>query len=152
VLARAPYAYREDVAVPAFDDAAPVAFMDGACTLCTFGARIVHGLDRTKTFRICPVQTPLGAAMLTHLGIDPKDPWTWVFLDQGRAYHGFDALMHLGKRTGGMGHVLRLFGLLPRPLRDWLYIRVARNRYAVFGRNEMCALPDPAFRARLLME
>ena len=138
----APFSYRADANVPPFDDSAPVAFMDGECTLCSFGARMVHRLDRTNTFRICPVQTPLGAAMLTHLGIDPENPWTWVLLEEGQAYHGFDALMHLGKRTGGLGHVLRLFGILPRPLRDWLYIRVARNRYAMFGRKEMCGWSD----------
>jgi predicted DCC family thiol-disulfide oxidoreductase YuxK len=150
-LAQSPFSYRSDPDVPDFDDTAPVAFMDGECTLCSFGARMIHRLDRTQTFRICPIQTDLGRAMLTHLGLDPQDPWTWVFLDQGRAYHSFDALIQVGKRTGGIGHALRLFGLLPRPVRDWMYLRVARNRYAMFGRKEMCTLPDPAFRARLML-
>jgi hypothetical protein len=39
---------------------------------------------------------------------------------------------------------------LPRGLRDWLYDRVARNRYAWFGRDEACLLPTPELAARLL--
>ena len=39
--------------------------------------------------------------------------------------------------------------LLPRAAREWLYRRVARNRYR-FGRTDMCDLPDPELRARLL--
>jgi predicted DCC family thiol-disulfide oxidoreductase YuxK len=33
--------------------------------------------------------------------------------------------------------------LIPRPLRDWGYRVVARNRYRVFGRSETCILPAP---------
>lgn len=144
------FSYRTDPSVPEFDDTAPVAFMDGECTLCSFGARMIHRLDKTQTFRICPIQTDLGRAMLVHLGLDPADPWTWVFLDEGRAHHGFDALIQVGKRAGGLGHGLRLLNVLPRFIRDWIYIRIAGNRYAVFGRSQMCALPDPSFRARLM--
>jgi predicted DCC family thiol-disulfide oxidoreductase YuxK len=40
--------------------------------------------------------------------------------------------------------------LLPRPAQDWLYRRLARNRYRLFGRTDICALPDPELRARLM--
>jgi predicted DCC family thiol-disulfide oxidoreductase YuxK len=40
--------------------------------------------------------------------------------------------------------------LLPRPVRDWLYGIVARNRLRWFGRRETCYLPDPAEADRFL--
>ena len=40
--------------------------------------------------------------------------------------------------------------LPPRPVRDWLYLRMARNRYALLGRTDLCALPDRELRARLI--
>nr|WP_322788868.1 DCC1-like thiol-disulfide oxidoreductase family protein [Aliiroseovarius halocynthiae] len=48
---------------------------------------------------------------------------------------------------GKLACVLRL---LPKPIRDWLYQRVARNRYRLFGHRDMCALPDPTFQKRLI--
>jgi predicted DCC family thiol-disulfide oxidoreductase YuxK len=39
---------------------------------------------------------------------------------------------------------------LPRAVQDWLYRRMARNRYALFGRTDMCAVPDPRLRKRLM--
>ncbi|WP_245456046.1 hypothetical protein [Mesorhizobium sp. M7A.F.Ca.US.008.03.1.1] len=33
--------------------------------------------------------------------------------------------------------------LLPRPLRGWLYDRIARNRYALFGRRTAARSPHP---------
>lgn len=145
-----PYSHRNDPNVPAFDDTAPIAFMDGACALCAFGARVIAALDKTGDIRICPVQTPLGRAVLQHYGFTVDDPETWLYLEDGVVHEGFDAMMRVGRRSGGWGHLLALLGLLPRPLRRWLYIRLARIRYALSGRADLCALPDPRLRARLM--
>ncbi len=131
-------------------DLAPMAVMDADCALCSFGARMIHRLDKTGTIRICPVQTRLGQMLLTKHGIMPTNPESWLFIADGRVWTDFDAMAEVGLRCGGWGRLLGLLRLIPKPLRDWLYRRVARNRYAVFGRGDMCAIPDPAFRARLI--
>jgi predicted DCC family thiol-disulfide oxidoreductase YuxK len=70
----APYSYRDDPAVPTFDDSATVAVIDAECAVCSWGARMIHRLDRQGSTRICPIQTPLGAALLRHYGLDPNAP------------------------------------------------------------------------------
>lgn len=144
------YSYRSDPAVPPFDDSAPVAVMDAECAICSWGARMIHLLDRAGTTRICPIQSPLGTALLRHYGLAPQDPASWIFLDQGVAHMDFEAVLHAGRRFGGLGRLTHALHLLPRPLRDWLYLRLARNRYALFGRGDLCALPDPALQRRIL--
>ena len=129
---------------------APIAVMDATCALCSFGARMIHRLDKSRTIRICPVQSPLGQSLLTRHGITATDPESWLFIADGRVWTDFDAMAEVGLRCGGWGRLLGLLRLIPKPLRDWLYRRVARNRYALFGRGDMCAIPDPAFRARLI--
>jgi predicted DCC family thiol-disulfide oxidoreductase YuxK len=47
----------------------------------------------------------------------------------------------------------RLLGLarwVPRPVRNWVYRRIANNRYAWFGRKEVCLIPTPEVRRRFL--
>ena len=129
---------------------APMAVMDAECALCSFGARMIHRLDRSGTIRICPVQTRLGQMLLTKHGITATNPESWLFIADGRVWTDFDAMAEVGLRCGGWGRLLGLLRLIPKPLRDWLYRRVARTRYAIFGRGDMCAIPDPAFRARLI--
>ena len=146
----APFSFRHDPRVPPFPDDAPLAVMDAECAVCSWGARMIHRLDRTGTVRICPIQTPLGAALLRHYGLAPTDPASWLFIDDGIAHRDFEAVVHAARRFGGWGRLATVLLVLPRPLRDWLYRRVALNRYAIFGRAAMCAIPDPAFQRRLL--
>jgi predicted DCC family thiol-disulfide oxidoreductase YuxK len=40
--------------------------------------------------------------------------------------------------------------LLPRPARDWLYNRIARNRYALFGRKDSSEVPSAELLRRLV--
>lgn len=143
------YAYRDDPAVPAFDDSGPIAVMDGECALCARGARIIARLDRGRAFRICPVQSPLGTALVRHYGMEPGDPETWLFLDGGQAWSGMEAIIRIGERLGGAGRVGSVMRVLPRPGREWLYRRIARNRFR-FGRVEICEIPDPELRSRLM--
>jgi predicted DCC family thiol-disulfide oxidoreductase YuxK len=146
----AAHSYRDDPAVPPFDDTGPLAVMDAECAICCWGARMIHRLDRKGTTRICPIQSPLGMALLHHYGLDPQDPASWLFLDQGTAYKDFDAVLHAGRRFGGLGRLTLGLRLFPRPFRNWLYLRLARNRYRLFGRADLCALPDPALQRRIL--
>jgi predicted DCC family thiol-disulfide oxidoreductase YuxK len=147
---REAYSYRAETAVPHFDGSGPVVFMDGECALCSGTARMIARLDRRGEFRICPIQSELGRAILQHYGLDPGNPDSWVYLADGKAYASLDAVIAAGTRLGGMAQLVRIFLILPRPARDWLYRRIARNRYAIFGREQMCAIPDAALRRRLL--
>ena len=147
---RDPYSYKQDPGVPEFDDGRPVVFMDGDCVLCTTGARLIARLDSKEEFRICPVQSPTGAAVLRHYGLKPDDPATWLYLVDGRAYTSMDAMIRVGVRIGGPGRLLICLRVLPRPLQDWLYRRIALNRYRLLGRTDMCAVAGPALRARLM--
>ncbi len=144
------FSYRDDPAVPPFDDSTPIAVMDAQCAICSWGARMIHRLDRAGTARICPIQSSLGTALLRHYGIDPNDPASWLFLDAGIAHKDFEAVLYAGRRFGGLGYLTQVLHLIPKPLRDCLYRRLARNRYRLFGRADLCALPDPALQRRIL--
>ena len=132
------------------DTGHPVAIMDGSCALCCFGARMIDRLDRSGKVRICTVQSPLGAALLARHGLRAGDPESWLLIEGDRTWQGFAAMIRLGERAGGWGRLLLALRLLPGPVARWLYAWIARNRYAVFGRGDLCALPSPSLRARLI--
>lgn len=128
----------------------PIAVMDADCALCSWGARLIHRFDRSGRMRIAPVQSETGARLMRKAGEDPGNPDTWLIVEGDRIWRNADAVLHFLVSTGGWRQIFRVGYVVPRPVRDWLYRRVARNRYRLFGRGDLCALPDPAFQARLL--
>ena len=146
---RTPYSYRDDPAVPAFDDRGQIAVMDGECALCSWGARTIARLDKAESFRICPVESTTGTALVRHYGLDPEDPETWLFIEDGHAWSGMEAIIRIGERLGGAGRLASLMRVFPRAMREWIYRGIARNRYR-FGRSDICATPDEKLRRRLM--
>lgn len=136
--------------MPDFSDTGSITVMDAQCALCAQGARWIARNDRCNEFRIVPVQSVLGAALLRHYGLDPDDPVSWLYLEDGQAHTSLDAVIRVGRRLGGFWRILSAFMILPHRFRDRLYYTIASNRYRWFGQADMCALPDADVQKRLL--
>jgi predicted DCC family thiol-disulfide oxidoreductase YuxK len=101
-------------------------------------------------FRLTTAQSPLGQALFRHYGLDTETFETNLVLADGRAHAKLDTVALVGERLGGGWRAFSLLRLLPRSFADWLYDRVARNRYALFGRTERCMIPPPEWRDRFI--
>ncbi len=146
---RPPYAYRADPAVPPFPDERPVVVYDGVCALCAGWTRFLASRD--PEIRFLAAQSDAGAALLAHFGYDPVafDSLLWLEdgVGHGKLAAAARALLRLGPGWRALGRLMRA---PPRPLADWLYDRVAANRYRLFGRADRCLAPDPAIRGRFI--
>ena len=58
--------------------------------------------------------------------------------------------MEIFTALGGWWRLLKVSALLPERARDWLYDRIAANRYRWFGKADLCALLSEEQRARLI--
>ena len=145
-----PQTHRGAPDVPPLDHDGPCAVMDAMCGVCARGARWIARNDKAGEFRIVPMQSELGGALLRHYGMDPGDPASWLYLADGQAVSSMEAVIRVGQRLGGRSRALVLLRILPRRLQDWLYRRLARNRYRLMGRVDLCAMPDPDVQRRLL--
>ena len=61
-----------------------------------------------------------------------------------------DAILYLLRELGGIWSLVSLGRILPRWVRDRIYNLVARNRYRVFGKSEVCMMPEPRHRQKFL--
>lgn len=144
------YSYREDEAVPAFDDGRPLIVYDGVCVLCSRFVRFVVRRDRAACFRFTAAQSPLGQALYRHYGLDPVAFETNLLIADGRMYAKMDAFAGIMARLPWPWRALAAARVLPRPLGRWLYDRIARNRYRVFGRLHACMVPSAGVRSRFI--
>ena len=89
---------------------------------------------------------------MREFGIDPDDAATFIFISDGEALTKSDAALKLAEHLGGGWRALRLFRFLPRPVRDWGYDILARNRYRWFGRYDTCMVPSTENRDRFIVD
>ena len=156
----------------------PIILYDGVCGLCNRVNQFVLRRDPAGTFRFASLQSALAGRILARHGVNPQALDTaYVLVDYElpveRLLPRSDAVIFILKQLGaaelrsagqpgaavptqasGPTKIWRLAGLLlqlvPRPLREWGYRLVARNRYRIFGRFESCALPSPEHRGLFL--
>ncbi len=127
---------------------APVLLFDGVCALCAGSVGFVLRHEREPLVRFVAIQSPEGAALAERFGVDPTAPDTFLFVQDGFAKQKSDGVLAV---LGLMRPPWRWLGigrLCPRPLRDWAYDRIAKHRYAIFGKRQSCLMPTPALRAR----
>jgi predicted DCC family thiol-disulfide oxidoreductase YuxK len=122
---------------------------DGDCVLCSRWARFVHARDIAARFRFVAIQSPFGHALAERFGINTSDPDTNLAVIAGRVFFKSDTALAILRALPGWGWA-SIALIVPRPVRNWFYDRVARNRYRWFGRRERCWAGDPAFRHRII--
>jgi predicted DCC family thiol-disulfide oxidoreductase YuxK len=138
------------VSSPAELARSPVLLYDGSCGLCQGSVQWLLRRDRRGVLRFAALQSKAAAGLLAAAGAIGPLPDSVVLLD-GRGVHVKSAAaLAVAGRLGLPWSLARVFWLVPRPLRDWVYDWVARNRYRWFGRKTECLLPTPALRARFL--
>lgn len=145
-----PFSYRQDPSVPDFPDDKPLIVFDGICVLCTGFARFVVRHDRAQQFRFASTQSNLGQALFRHYNLDPINYETNLLIAEGLGFGKMDAMIWIMRRLGWPWRFAGALACLPHPLANWLYDRIARNRYRLFGRSDVCVRPDASWQDRLL--
>ncbi|MCP4562679.1 MAG: thiol-disulfide oxidoreductase DCC family protein [Bosea sp.] len=131
--------------------AAPIWLYDGVCVLCSGGVRYTLLHERDHEIRFVAIQSAEGRALAQAHGIDPDEPDSFLFIENGEALAKSAGVLALIRHLNGPVRLLLLGRALPKAWRDWLYDRVARNRYRLFGQKASCEMPDPAVRQRFTL-
>ncbi len=142
------FSYREDQAVPVFDDRRALFVFDGVCVLCSGGAGWLMRHDKTALVNFTTAQGVLGQALYRHYGAEMDE--SYLVIVAGRAFTASRGYLELCRLLGGVWHIPRIAAILPERPRDWIYGLIARNRYRWFGKTDYCTLLTPEQRARLL--
>jgi predicted DCC family thiol-disulfide oxidoreductase YuxK len=127
-----------------------VILFDGVCVLCSYSARFLIRFDKNRRYKLATVQSDEGRAILVWCGLPTDEYDTFVFIDGREFYTRSTAIINVLMGLSFPWKLAVLALIIPRPLRDWLYDRIARNRYTIFGRYDACVLPTPDNMTRFL--
>ena len=134
---------------PAPDEPDGLILFDGVCIFCSRWERFVIDHDPERRFRFVTIQSDAGRELAARFGIEPEAPQTNAVISGGRIFFKSDAaLTVLGLLPST--RPLAILKAVPRWLRDPAYDLIARNRYRIFGRTDVCRVPAPADRDRFI--
>ncbi|MEI6756712.1 MAG: thiol-disulfide oxidoreductase DCC family protein [Chlorobium sp.] len=129
-----------------------IVIFDGVCNLCEFSVNFIFEHDTVGHFSFTPAQSPLGASLLKHFGINTSRLDTVVLVSGDRAFTRSAAAIEIASRLDMPWNLLTLFQAVPEPLRDVMYDLIAQNRYQLFGKKDECMLPSDELRRRFLQQ
>jgi predicted DCC family thiol-disulfide oxidoreductase YuxK len=108
----------------------------------------VAAIDSRDIFEIEPLQGGAGQEMLRRHGMNCQNFDTMVVEVGGRAHLKSDAVLEIFRQIGGVWRIAEVGRIIPREVRDRLYMFVSRNRLRLFGRAEACPVPTEALRRK----
>lgn len=123
---------------------------DGECVLCSSFFRFIVRADKAHRFHFAHAQSEVGGHIYAALDMPTDDFDTNLVIVDGAIYERLDAFAAAMSSVGWPYKALAVTRFIPEPLRSFLYYRIAKNRYALFGRYDTCMMPDPALRARFI--
>lgn len=134
----------------------PILLYDGDCRLCSRLVLFVLRKDVGDVFRFASLQSGLAGDILKRQGIASGLLNTvYLVLDFEQPNEHLlcrsDALIYVLEQFGGSSlRLARVLRRLPKFLRNFAYLVIARTRYRLFGKNKSCPLPEPHLRNKFL--
>lgn len=128
-----------------------IVIFDTNCILCSAWVRFLLRNESGNALLFASSRKGVGMKLAHDHGISPDAlDLTYLVIRNGEALTKSDASLALLADLRAPWRYLRVLRIVPRPLRNWMYDIVARNRLNWFGEAQDCFLPSPAERSRFL--
>ncbi|MBV4552579.1 thiol-disulfide oxidoreductase DCC family protein [Pseudomonas sp. SWRI102] len=135
---------------PLLEPGETVVLFDGVCKLCNGWARFLIRHDQQRRVRLAAVQSPEGQALLAWAGL-PVDRFdTMAVIRDQHYWERSEAFFEVVSQLPTRWRPVKWLRLFPCRLRDWVYDRIALNRYRLFGKYDTCLLPNADHEKRFL--
>lgn len=127
-----------------------IVFYDGACGFCQEGVQLILKHNRDRNLYFATLQSGLAEALVPNSQLPHPLPDSMLFYEQDRLYTESEAVLRIARHLKFPFSIAYFFRFIPLSFRNYAYRFVARNRYRIAGRREVCMLPTPEERARFI--
>ncbi|WP_019152882.1 thiol-disulfide oxidoreductase DCC family protein [Robertmurraya massiliosenegalensis] len=126
-----------------------IILFDGECNLCDQSVQFIIKRDPDGVFTFASLQSDIGKMLLNKCNVSSEID-SFVLIEGERYYVKSSAALRVCKNITGAWKLLYALVVIPKPLRDFFYGMIAKNRYKWFGKKDQCLLPSPDVRKRFL--
>jgi predicted DCC family thiol-disulfide oxidoreductase YuxK len=127
-----------------------ILLFDGVCNLCNGFVQFMIKRDPKRKFKFASLQSDSAQSLLDRFGLQKNEFDSFVLIKGDKYLLKSTAVLQVLKELGGVWPLFYAFKILPRSFRDFIYDRVAKSRYRVFGKRNECMIPTPELQSRFL--
>ena len=128
----------------------PIILFDGFCNFCNSTVNIILKYDQDGHFQFAASQSNAGINLLDQFNLNQKASASVILIDNEKVYTKTDAVIQIAICLKGWPRLFMWLKLIPKPIRDFAYDLIAKNRYRLFGKRQTCSIPDESIRHRFL--
>jgi|TARA_B110000908_G_C10266295_1_gene464303 predicted DCC family thiol-disulfide oxidoreductase YuxK len=128
----------------------PLVLFDGVCNLCNSSVQYVIKHDRYNKFKFASLQSDAAKEILLQFNENNSDLNSIILIDNNKIFKKSLAVLRLLKILGGVYTLLYIFIIIPKPLRDWVYDYIAKNRYKWYGKKDSCMIPTKELKNKFI--
>ncbi len=126
-----------------------VVFFDGVCNLCNCSVRMLMKLDKNKVLKYSSLQGQSAKSILKKQTI--KDLNSIVFFYDGVELKKAQAILKILHLIGGFPKLISIFlSIFPLGILNTFYDCIAKFRYKLFGKTDLCRIPSSEEKALFL--
>ncbi|WP_394232009.1 thiol-disulfide oxidoreductase DCC family protein [Niallia oryzisoli] len=126
-----------------------IILFDGECNLCDFSVQFIIKRDKQALYHFTSKQSDVGQQLLKKHRI-PADLDSFILVEGEKCFYKSTAALRVCRNLEGGWKLLHYLIITPKPLRDYVYGMIAKNRYKWFGKKNSCILPSPDLTKRFL--
>ncbi|MAJ98567.1 MAG: hypothetical protein CMD07_04780 [Flavobacteriales bacterium] len=115
-----------------------VVFFDGYCNLCSNSVLFIIKNENLDELRFTSINSIFSKKFLKKNNINELEVNSILYLSNGKLYDKSDAALEISARLNLPYKLFYLFKIIPKFLRDKIYLVVANNRYRIFGKKTKC--------------
>lgn len=127
-----------------------IIFFDGICNLCNSSVNFIIKRDKRNKFKFAAFQSDIGKKLLEKHNYSNKNFDTLVLLKDNTIHTKSTAALLISKELNSFWKLFYIFIIIPKFLRDYVYLYISLNRYKWFGKKDSCMLPSPEVKSRFL--
>jgi predicted DCC family thiol-disulfide oxidoreductase YuxK len=118
-----------------------IILFDGVCNFCNWWVDFVIRKDINDSFRFAALQSETGRKYLERFGFNTTDFDTFILIKEDNYFTRSTAALKIVRELNSWLKIFYPMIFLPRLIRDFIYNLIARNRYKIFGKRDICRVP-----------
>ena len=127
-----------------------IILFDGVCNVCNGFVNFLIPRDSKNKFQFGSLQSLKVKELLKQYHYDANDISTVILIENNKLYPQSTAVLKIFRQMNGAWPWLYAFIIVPKPIRDFVYQLIARNRYKLFGKKDACMIPTPELKAKFI--